>query len=279
MVGLRNIRKHFRHPRRSLAIFSSYFETEQLPQYVKDYLFQLSNHFDQIILVTTTDLTTEEDLSFMADHDIQLQVVINEGFDFGMYTKALKKLKLNRIAKLGLFNDSTILCGSLDPFFQWERTNPSDVVGMIDSNEVNYHLQSYFLVFKKKSIRFLKRFLAKRQLQEKKLEIIHAVEIGLSQALIEKRFSIEAFFKVDEYEAGFPGNPSFLLLKELLQSRFPVIKKKILTGKFNEGETGSLKVNNFDFSKETYLNIIKKVNLDFELPPEFTQQTHRHEKN
>ncbi len=102
---------------KSLCFFCSYFEGNSLPYFVKCYLQELNNHFNQIVLVTNEKDLSKETLHFLQENTIEIMSVKNEGFDFGMWLKAFKNYNIAGFERIGLINDSCILFSKLDHVF------------------------------------------------------------------------------------------------------------------------------------------------------------------
>lgn len=213
-----------------VCLFSSYFKSNQIPCYVKFYLKELRRFFDQVAMLTNNDRDIEAaDVSWLAAEGIDLMLVPNEGFDFGMWQKALPLLELNRLEQLALVNDSCILFAPLDDYFQWLARVSVDVAGMTESYEKTRHLQSYFLVFQgKKAIAVAAKYIAKNPVSGLGYqEIVNTFELGLSRHLYaNESLVIKPRYQVEPLDGS--SNPSYVYLSLLMSAGMPLIKKRIV---------------------------------------------------
>lgn len=211
-----------------VCLFSSYFKSNQIPYYVRFYLKELRRFFDQVVMLTNDDREIEAaDIGWLKDEGIDLMLVPNEGFDFGMWQKALPLLDIERLERLALVNDSCILFAPLNDFFFWLKRTKPDVAGMTASNEKARHLQSYFLVFQGRSILQVGEYLAANQVSGMAYnDIVNVFEVGLSAWLMnEGGCALAARY---EFVPRCDGNPMYLYVAELIQAGMPMIKKRVV---------------------------------------------------
>jgi rhamnosyltransferase len=117
------------------------------------------------------------------------------------------------------------------------ESDPADIVGMTDGTRFSYHLQSYFLYFKKRVItsrRFVD-FFRKVRAESYKESIIRKYEIGISRAL-GRQFELSAIFALERVlsKVNYHKRPrdwinlTVHLWRELiLDFHFPFLKKSI----------------------------------------------------
>jgi hypothetical protein len=152
---------------------------------------------NQIIFISTSNLPEIEITKVQQYCDI-IQCRENVGLDFGSYQLGLRLIDKETIDYLILSNDSVY-----GPIYPLQETldkaikSPADVFGITLSNEKYPHLQSYFLIFKKKVINSaaFNDFWQNLDLGKDKKEIIHDYEIGLSRTLAEATFELDALYK------------------------------------------------------------------------------------
>lgn len=231
--------KNILYTKKRLCIFVYYGYDKKMPYHIEIYLKELNKHFDDVLIVTNNvEIETEYPISRFE----------NEGGDFGLWYKIIKNLDLSGYKEIALVNDSCILFNTLDKIFEWSQYSQSDFWGITDSYEnfdnINRirHLQSYFLVFKEKSLQYLKEFFnddffdsinKDLTITENKTNLIIKGEIGLSDFMIKKGMIMDAYFKSNEVCKKFNKDPFFtnmtiLLYKELIKDGCPLIKKKIV---------------------------------------------------
>lgn len=233
---------------KSLCIFIHYSQHAHLPIYVSIYVNELSNYFDRVILVTNQSLSKPGLLNLRKN--VSTLQVQNEGYDLGMFFKVFHSIDPSEFSQIACINDSNILFNQLHPIFTWSKKIEYDFWGLIDSHEKpwfsthtnNYHIQSHFIVFNRKAIEQLPAFFNALQIQEiydekdaAKLRqmVINKWEIGLSQFFINEGLSNGSYIDSRSYSnlhlSGKMANIGHKLYPELIQSGYPLIKKKIIT--------------------------------------------------
>jgi lipopolysaccharide biosynthesis protein len=238
---------------RSICFFSSYSTQEAITYYIKFYLEELLNHFSEVVFITNERPIDESDINYLQSKKIPLMLVKNEGYDFGMWFKGFMAYPMEAYDRVGLVNDSAILFKPLDATFEWVNKNDLDFCGLIDSLDIQYHLQSYFLIINKKAIIPTFNYFKRTGLVNGYNEVIKAYEIGLSAHLISEGFKIGAMYN---RRHSFPSaNPSFFMLTELINDGIPLIKKKIL------------------FNTYTLRNLLTWYRMDFKVNPNYYIQT------
>lgn len=213
-----------------LCLFSSYFAESMLPAYVRIYLEQLLPFFDQLVLLGNDDKPlAAPELQWLADRNIVYQPVRNEGYDFGMWQKALADVDITGVQRLALVNDSCILFAPLAVFFDWFDQAELDVGGMLESQAYTRHLQSFFLVFEGGAARKARDYIVTNPVINLGYdEIVTTFELGLS-----KRFYEDPTLRVGVRFPVTPraplDDPSYFFIDDLLRAGMPMIKKKMLS--------------------------------------------------
>lgn len=246
----------------SICLFSCFLIDHTLPIYLKNYIKEISRHFSKTILLTHRRDLQKLDLRFLKSVDVELLHVENRGFDFGMYYQAIGNINFSNCSQLALVNDSNVLCQNLDPFFDWLRPD-LDMAGLLDSYEIDYHIQSYFLVFQNSGVLLFLDYLRRKKIKKTKKKVIKTYEIGLTSFFRSKGLLVDSYFKVDDFVLEKFKNPCYFLIKTLLLNEFPLIKKKILLDSYDEGERTSLRNKGFEFEPQGFLKIIKTKNPKF----------------
>lgn len=206
----------------SLCVFSSYLQTPDIDPYILFYLKELKTHVSRVILVTNTINLAQASIDSLALLGVEHQQTINQGYDFGMWKRALEKEDLESIDFLLLANDSCLpLCGLSETMNRFHQSQAA-YVGLTESLEHDYHLQSYFLLFRPSAIAALKTFF-QDPIPDKQSEVIQKCELGLTRHMMNNGIPTEALYPVELGEY----NPSYFNLDQLLQSGFPFIKKKL----------------------------------------------------
>lgn len=253
---------------KSICLFSSYYTGASIPYYIKYYLNDLKKYFTEIVFITNDKTLSEEDLSYLKDRNFSLMLVANEGFDFGMWYKAMKEFDPLKYDRVGLINDSCILFKPLETSFEKINKSDWDYCGMISSRRMNYHIQSFFVIINKNAIQPVFDYFQKHGVISDYKEVIRVYEVGLSEHL--KRINLKLgalYFSKENIEEH---NPSFLLIDELIKEGVPLIKKKIIFRSYRRGEYLTLLRMNFNVDQDYYINLIHIANpteslIDFKL--------------
>jgi lipopolysaccharide biosynthesis protein len=240
----------------TICFFASYFTQDEMPYYMRYYLLDLKKHFSELVFLYSNNNLNEAGLEFLKQNSIKPQYELNEGFDFGMWKKALDKTDVTKFDRVAFVNDSCVLFKPLDSFFQYTNSKKHDVYGMSESTAVSYHLQSYFLVFEKKAIPFVKEYLALKGIQQNIQDVIKHYEIGLSTFLLQKGCSLNAYMNNKNYSGEF--SPYYILLEDFIKQGVPVIKKKIMYSSYRKSELNTLARMNFTIHPFYYIDLIKQ---------------------
>ena len=253
---------------RSICFYSSYFTQDYIPYYVKFYIEELTNHFSEIVFLTNEKKLKETELAYLEQKNITLKFVSNEGFDFGMWYKALKEYKPLDYDRVGLINDSCVLFKPLTGVFNWINNHDFDYCGLVSSKSVSWHVQSYFIVINKNAIKPVYDYFMENGLVSDYKKVIYTYEIGLSANLRKQGLKVAAMFTSKNDIAA--QNPSFLVIEEFIEGGIPMIKKKIVFRSYRKGEYLSMLRMNFKLNPQVYIDLIKQVNkntplIDFDL--------------
>jgi rhamnosyltransferase len=123
----------------------------------------------------------------------------NEGYDFMSWQKGIQSISnIEKYDEVIFCNDSCY--GPIYPlehiFSQMNKKN-ADVWGITDSNQISYHIQSYFMVFKKNVFlsESFKSFINSIAIEKSKEDIVRKYEVGLSDMLLENGYSLDSFIK------------------------------------------------------------------------------------
>lgn len=233
--------------KKKLCIFLHYFPESYFPIYIQYYLNELYLYFDEVIMVTNKRKI--ESTPEILNNGIFIQYVKNEGYDLGMFYKAIQTIDFSQYSEIACINDSNALINSLNSIFAWGRNQKLDFWGIIDSyekpwfsnHENNYHIQSHFIVFNERAIPEVVSYIENMNIQaffdeknKKTLRkaIINDWEIGLSRNLINKGLTcgayIDSLLFLPKYISQKPVNVGFKFYDALVKAGFPLIKKKII---------------------------------------------------
>lgn len=211
-----------------LAIFAFYNGKGLINDYVVTYLKYLKEVSDSIIFVADNEPNVKE-LSKIYPLVSHIESYHHGEYDFGSYKIGFRYAKehylLDDVDEIILCNDSCFCVDSLKPAFDKMSTKPCDFWSMTASNEYEPHLQSFFLVVKKKlfNSEVFSNYLDNVKHLDSFLEIVNTYEIPLK-----KTFEKEGFKSASYIKAPKKNNPTFFPIK-CIKVKMPLIKRKIFT--------------------------------------------------
>ncbi|MBK9673359.1 MAG: hypothetical protein IPO70_14260 [Bacteroidetes bacterium] len=241
---------------KTICFFSSYFKGDTLPYYCEVYLLELKKHFHEVVLLTTKK-PNEIACNVLHENGIELLILTNEGFDFGMWSKAFDNYPVENYDRVALVNDSCILFAPLNRFMDWVNTTIADCYAISESHSIAYHLQSYFLLLNKKAILVLKNHFKQTGIQANISDVINKYEIGISTIWRKNGLVLKAFLSNNGYQGEF--SPYYYLIDAHLKQGSPMIKKKIIYSSYRNDELFTLQRMNFEIDANYYLKIINQV--------------------
>ncbi|MFP6685851.1 MAG: rhamnan synthesis F family protein, partial [Polyangiaceae bacterium] len=136
-----------------LTIYAHFDAKGQVRRYVTRYLKELRALSDKLVFVSTAPLS-EEEVDRLQLHADEVVLKDNVGLDFGMWKHVIDRHELSEYDELVLTNSSIIgPLRPLQPIFSRMASRTCDFWGMTENFDGEWHLQSYFLVLKKKVMR------------------------------------------------------------------------------------------------------------------------------
>ncbi len=204
------------------CIFVHYDKDNMIDDYVYYYLNELLTVVQKLVFVTVSDIS-KKDIKRLEALDIDVIKRKNIGYDFYSYKVGIERLDLSHYDELIICNDSTF--GPIMPIkniFDKMNNEKCDFWGITDSEEIAYHLQSYFLVFRKKILKSheFSDFWNKLKILEDKKEIIKRYEVGLSKVLLTHNYTLGVYI---QYEINKKDN-TIRLLSRLWKKPYKVFK-------------------------------------------------------
>jgi rhamnosyltransferase len=175
------------------AVFAHFNPIDRVEEYVLYYLKELSTVANHIVFVSTSKIS-KNDRERLKKHCKIIIEIPNKGYDFISYKTGLNALDISAFDEIIICNDSVYgPLTTLSNIFTKMSKLQSDFWGITDSNEFSYHLQSYFIVFKKSlfSTEVFRSFWNDVKVLENKQEIIEKYELGLTQRFIHAGFSCQ----------------------------------------------------------------------------------------
>lgn len=225
--------------KKNLCIFSHYDPDGSIDPYVEYYLRELARCDCDIIFVTAPN-TQPSALEHIKTYCKKIIAKSNQGRDFAAYRLAIQtESNLFHYEKVILANDSVY-----GPLFNIQKVidfgdkHQLDLWSVTDSNEITYHLQSYFLVFSKSLVQhhLFMKFWKKIYSLKNRLNIVQYYELGLSTYFLKKGFKIKAYCDytlLNDKIVFFKKcaiNPTLYLWKTMITDyQCPFLKREIFT--------------------------------------------------
>jgi lipopolysaccharide biosynthesis protein len=239
----------------SLCLFSSHFPAGEIPNYIRTYLVELSRHSSRIVFVSTCATLPADSAEFLSVNKIGFLSVPNEGYDFGMWSKAFEQFPPLPSERVILANDSCILLHNLDDCLDQISRKKWDYAGLLASAEISYHLQSYFLVLSSAAVAPFVTYLQKNGIKTGMKEVIHTYEVGLTSYMQEAGLTTGAVFGTGLGEKKV--NPVYADIALLIEKGFPLIKRKMLFDTFRLSERKSLLRTGVKTGSGYYMRLLK----------------------
>ena len=177
-----------------LGVYAHYDPRGEVKDYVVYCLEALRPLCDRLIFVSTAPLDEEARRRARLRSDVLLERS-NVGLDFGMWQAALSREVLADHDELLLVNSSVFgPLWDLAPIVARMNARACDFWGMTENFEPDWHLQSYFLMFKQPVLRssIFADFWASVLPYRDKFQVIRSYEVGLSLLLSDAGFLGEA---------------------------------------------------------------------------------------
>ena len=184
---------------RKVAIFLHWDRRGAVHDYVLHYLMALRRVGYEILFVSNAPKLSESDWARVAPYAALMMRRNNRGHDFGAFRDAVLELapRLAGLDSLIIANDSVYgPMQDLAPLLAKCESGEASVWGITDSWDRAYHLQSYFLVFRREALAspaFLK-FWRSVRLVPSRSWVIRKYEIGLTQAMMKAGLRCTALF-------------------------------------------------------------------------------------
>ena len=180
-----------------LCVFSHFDRLNRVDPHVFHHLRALQAlGFDIVFVTPCRDLEESDRTQLLAIcHKVVLRR--NRGYDFGSYQAGILEMAdVHDYEQVVLINDSIYgPLHDLKGIFEEFARREVDIWSITDSYEHEYHLQSYFLVFKRSAWKHprIQQFWRKLWLVDLKKAAIHLYEIGLSRVAKKARLRLGAW--------------------------------------------------------------------------------------
>ncbi len=225
-------------PSREMALFVTHAPDGRLKAHVRSHLDALRRNGVDVILIVAGGLGLVD--SAGAGPLAGLYARANQGFDFAAWAHLLKLLPaLWDAPGLYLLNDSVIGPLGDEPYsamMMRVRASAADVVGLTESREHRWHLQSYFLFLRPTALRHaqIQAFFNAVRMVEDKQAVIDAYEVALAGEAVSAGLKVEALF-----HKGAEANPTLFAWRALLAEGFPFLKVSVVTERHDTVDNSS----------------------------------------
>ena len=250
-----------------LAIFVHWSKSDRISKHDQNLIHCLASEFDQVLVVCNRNGTGNRNQPLIDNPDSKIQVIerFNEGYDFGGYQDGMLQIRefSDAFSEVLLINNSIFLLkSSLTGLIQEVRDSDFDVTSITSSSEETFHLQSYFLHFKKRTLSdsglwdwfFKLETNSNKRATVTSLEIPFSTEMNAlgftcgaiwnSQQLVNLMYSAAGsnlltefrrqtgwIFSLRSFFSDQPLNPMHYMWPHLLELGCPFIKKDLVRGK------------------------------------------------
>ena len=188
-----------------LLCYAHFNEDNALSGFVRHSILSMQNICSEILFVSNSPLSTS-DKQFLESCCSRVFVNDNSGYDFFMWKIALESVNYSDYDEIVLMNSSIFgPITPLKPAFESMNSSECDFWGITESFLIKPHLQSYFLVFKKRVIESEAFVLFWRSVLplKNKNQVILNYEVGLSQWLVESGFIPEGYCSFEKLSSYF----------------------------------------------------------------------------
>jgi len=244
------------------CVFVGFDAKSVLHEYVVYYLRALAKYFDIYFISTAEQLhESAEQLKVLQGICKSIVVRENQGYDFGSWAYGVNhyRAELTQYAGVLLNNDSVYgPLFDLGDFITAFEQPETDVLGLTDSNELDYHLQSYFVMYKAAVFNsaLFRTMWQQISVHTDKWDIIKKYEIGFSQRLLRVgKLRLRAYCDM----TGYPNlNHTHVHWQDLItKKRFPFVKIELV--KKNPFNINTLELENVIKACSDYdISLIKK---------------------
>lgn len=269
-----------------IAIFASYNRNGVIAPYIIYYLQGLKKVADNIVFIADNEMSPDE-VDKIKDTVVYSQCKHHGCYDFGSYRRGFEWAENNGLLKdadeLILCNDSCY--GPIYPFeevFIKMEERDCDFWGMVSSCQVKFHLQSNFLVFKKKvfSSEVFKSFVKSFEAQKDFWDYVLMYETRFAELLCNAGFKCSSLIDCADYDKRNKGfNPTFFPVS-VLKDGLPLIKRKMFghlhRGMLKESLSEALRL--IKSTNEAVYNLIWRDNNAVVLIPVYKKEPSANEK-
>ncbi|AWG31094.1 FkbM family methyltransferase [Burkholderia cenocepacia] len=243
-------RKATRHGR-EVALFVTHSPDGKLKPHVRPYISALRRQGIDVTLIVAADSAWFDSDALPLDEVDTLVVRENLGLDFAAWAHVMQlEPELFDAEALYLLNDSLIgpfNDASFEKMLARLRSEPADMVGLTESWEHQWHVQSFFLALRRRALAspILQDFFSNVVILPTKDDVIQRYEITLAPTLRDGGISHAVLFPSANH-----NNRTLFDWKNLIDDGFPFVKVMALRDKIDGVDTSDwrnvLKVQGYD---------------------------------
>jgi glycosyltransferase involved in cell wall biosynthesis len=214
-----------------VALFVTHSPDGLIKPHVIYYISQLKRNGIAVVLVIAADRPMQPIAPDVTELLCGLYVRENRGYDFAAWAHVLQlRPALFAATILYLINDSNfgpLNNARFEAMLARIRSSTSDVIGLTDSHEHEWHLQSYFLAFRPGALCFVPfhRFINSISILSDKDDVIRTYELKLASQLALRGLKVEVIF--DAPYVPIPEhrfNKTLFYWKQLIEEGSPFVK-------------------------------------------------------
>lgn len=216
-----------------VCLFSHFDVDNKVDEYVVNYLSAIKAEGFKIVFVTSNLELVRDDLTAVEALCSAIIHRENKGYDFAGWALAMRAFPSIQSAKEVLVANDSVYgpLRPLRPIFEMMDRHTCDFWGITESDEVEWHLQSYFLVFKQSAIRSpaYREFWAGVVALGEKQQVIERYELSLARSLSKGGLLKPGSLVSLPFITKDICNPTLKLWREIVvKSGSPFIKVQLL---------------------------------------------------
>ena len=223
-------------PGDEIALFVTHSATGRIKPHVAPYLEALGKAGIKPLLIVVTD--REVDLpQALIDLAAGVMVRANAGYDFAAWAHAIHLYpEVYGAGTLYLVNDSLIGpvdAERFDALLKRVRSSDADMVGLTESHEYRWHVQTFFVALKPRLLSswWLHTFFDGVRILSDKDSVIRSYEVRFAGAVEQSGHKIEVLFPSER-----AANPTLYDWRGLIERGFPFVKALLVRGHFDEAD-------------------------------------------
>jgi len=183
---------------KKIVLYASDQVGNTLPEYVRYALEHLAETDFHVVLLTNQSSLSQDSLTFLDGHGIELFVTDKRGSYFGMWHRYLKT-KVNSgfqsVERLLLANDSVAYYGNkFAEYFKRAEENPADAVSLLMSNKEPKHQLSFFLYLKQEAFGAFFLHIMESPERESHKKLMKYMEASLYNTFAEAEVTMDALY-------------------------------------------------------------------------------------